>query len=116
MSIPAIASWSATAGATGSAPDLTEVLEQARAKGPCVHDLEYMRDAHMDVLDDWRTQVVRNGQRTTTLEDGREVMMSLTNTCLDCHGSKENFCVTCHDYVGIAPKCYDCHLDVKEAE
>lgn len=94
----------------GTAPDLTEVLEQARTHGTCVEATDYMRDAHMDLLNTWRDTVVRDGQRTYE-RDGQTVMMSLTRTCLDCHGSREDFCTKCHDYVGVTPHCWDCHLD-----
>ena len=103
--------WLAVAsGGTGTAPDLSEVLDSARAHGSCVESSETMRDAHMDLLDSWRDQVVRFGVRTYD-RDGETVTMSLTRTCLGCHGSREEFCTKCHDYVGVEPSCWDCHLD-----
>jgi hypothetical protein len=131
----------------------------AAAYGTCVRPTEYMRKSHMQVLDDWRNLVVRDGKRwevtqlpefTTddiqlqvihvarrnidnTLLDipglgrVRELLdvdataahveagavrfeMSLQNTCMDCHDSKEQFCDQCHDYVEVSPFCWDCHL------
>lgn len=102
-------------GGGGTPPDLTEVLEQARAKGTCVESTEHMRNAHMDLLNDWRDTVVRDGQRFYE-RDGEQVMMSLTRTCLDCHGSREEFCTKCHDYLGVTPHCWDCHLDAVPLE
>ncbi len=102
-------------GGDGTPPDLTDVLERARAKGTCVEEAGHMRDAHMDLLNDWRDTVVRDGQRYYE-RDGEQVMMSLTRTCLDCHGSREEFCTKCHDYLGVTPHCWDCHLDTVPAK
>ena len=55
---------SAASGGSGTPPDFTETLERARANGTCVESTEYMRDAHMDLLNGWRDQVVRSGVRT----------------------------------------------------
>ena len=77
----------------------------------CVRDVEWMRANHMDLLDHWRNEVVRNGVRKDEIS-GRD--MSLTRTCLGCHkgeGRKANFCDRCHDYVGVKPSCWDCHID-----
>jgi len=75
----------------------------------CVETAEFMRANHMDFLIDWRETVVREGHRTWVSEDGREYDMSLTNTCLDCHSNKSDFCDQCHDYVGAQPDCWTCH-------
>lgn len=89
---------------------------QKAAKGPqCVAPTEYMRDNHMEVLDQWRESVVRGDQRFMTLSDGRVIEKSLTHACLDCHQSKEKFCDQCHNYLSVSPYCWDCHVDPKEA-
>jgi len=76
----------------------------------CVESAEYMRANHMYLLiDDWRETVVREGIRTYVSSDGKEYNMSLTETCMDCHSNRAEFCDKCHDYVGGKPNCWDCH-------
>jgi len=100
--------WAAASGAPAEPPDLP------LPEGHCVESLEFMRDSHMDLLITWRDSVVREGNRTYTAKDGSTYDMSLTNTCLTCHGSQEKFCTKCHDYVGITVHCWDCHQDTGE--
>ncbi len=99
--------WYNTAGGTSAAaPEL-----QKPAKGEnCIYPAEYMRANHMEILMDWRDRVVRDNQRIVTV-GGKTYNMSLTGTCLDCHASKEQFCDKCHDYEGVSPYCWDCHVD-----
>jgi len=106
---------SLASGGGGEAPDLSAVLAEAAKKGHCVESQQFMKDAHMDLLDDWRDRVVREGERSYE-RDGKPVLMSLTRTCLDCHGSRERFCTECHDYLGVEPSCWDCHLDIEATE
>ena len=75
----------------------------------CVAPAEEMRSSHMGMLNDWRSAVVRDGERIYTAFDGTKYNMSLSQTCLDCHSSKEKFCDRCHDYLGVKPYCWDCH-------
>jgi hypothetical protein len=78
----------------------------------CVESKEYMRENHMDLLDDWRMDVVRGESRTYKASDGKEYEKSLTNTCMSCHEERTEFCVKCHDYAAVKqPKCWDCHND-----
>ncbi len=98
-------------GLSGS-PETPPLARPANGATECVEDTAFMRTRHMDLLDDWRTRVVRQGQRQyTSTTTGRTYTMSLTKTCLDCHGERASFCDRCHDTVGITPKCYDCHLE-----
>ncbi|MFC1977351.1 sulfate reduction electron transfer complex DsrMKJOP subunit DsrJ [Chloroflexota bacterium] len=76
----------------------------------CIEATLYMRDKHMDLLNDWMESVVRQGTRISVASDGQEYSMSLTGTCMDCHSNKEEFCDQCHNYVGVKPKCWDCHI------
>ncbi|MFC2035550.1 sulfate reduction electron transfer complex DsrMKJOP subunit DsrJ [Chloroflexota bacterium] len=76
----------------------------------CVESAESMRANHMDLLVDWREIVVREGTRIWVASDGKEYNMSLTSTCLDCHSNKAEFCDQCHDYVGVEPYCWNCHV------
>jgi hypothetical protein len=70
-----------------------------------------MRAEHMQILDLWREVVVRGGQRTYTNPKGKEFVMSLSNTCLDCHSNKADFCDKCHNYASVRPYCWDCHIE-----
>ncbi len=83
----------------------------AKASGTqCVEPVEYMRSSHMELLQSWREDVVRNGKRTYTASDGKQYEISLVGTCMSCHTSKKEFCDTCHDYAGVSPNCWDCHV------
>jgi hypothetical protein len=77
----------------------------------CVEDTEYMTANHMDLLNQWRDAVVREGGRDYTSASGRVYTMSLTGTCLDCHGDREDFCTRCHDYSNVEPPCWVCHVE-----
>jgi len=79
----------------------------------CVESTEYMKAWHMDLLNEWRDIVVRDGERIHISSDGRKYEMSLTNTCLKCHSDKKAFCDQCHDYVGVSPYCWDCHIETE---
>jgi hypothetical protein len=80
----------------------------------CVLPRAEMRASHMQVIYEWRETVVRGGGRKTRLADGREVEMSLSNTCLGCHEGQKKFCTACHEYLAVQPFCWDCHFDPKE--
>ncbi len=84
-------------------------LELPEGKERCIEPTSYMRAHHVDVLDMWKETVVREGQRTYRAGDGKEYIMSLTNTCLDCHKAKAKFCDRCHTYVRVSPPCWSCH-------
>ena len=99
--------------ATGKAGYSPE-LEKAAKGETCVRDSAYMVAYHMDLLDTWRDQVVRDGQRYEQLASGRTVERSLSNTCLDCHVNKDAFCDRCHHFVGVDPYCWDCHIVPEE--
>lgn len=97
--------------ATGKASYIPEVKIETEAT-KCIESKEYMRANHMDLLDDWRNEVVRGESRIYTASDGKEYEKSLTNTCMNCHISRTDFCVKCHDYAAVKqPKCWDCHND-----
>ena len=82
----------------------------------CVESKEYMRNKHMQVLDLWRDSTVRTAKRVYVTEDGRAFTMSLQNTCTsaDCHAKVTEFCDRCHNYTGVRPYCWDCHMPPKE--
>jgi len=77
----------------------------------CVMPTDYMREAHMDLLNDWRHSVVRDGERVHISHTGEKFNKSLSETCLDCHHNKETFCDECHNYSAVGqPVCWDCHI------
>jgi hypothetical protein len=107
MALALLPFWHNVARGTGPAPE-PKIVTQEKA---CVAPKQYMRENHMDLLNDWREKVVRDGVRTYRAEDGRLVRMSLSNTCMSCHPNKEQFCDRCHDYMAVSPYCWDCHIE-----
>lgn len=87
-----------------------ELTEKARAAKTCVRETDYMRTEHMQLLDLWRDEVVRNANRVYVYK-GKEYNMSLSNTCMDCHSNKAEFCDKCHAYASVDPYCWDCHIE-----
>ena len=75
----------------------------------CVLPTQEMRDKHMQLLNEWRNEAVRDGNRIFVNAKGQKFAKSLTNTCMSCHPDKAKFCDRCHDTVGVAPYCWDCH-------
>ena len=120
--------WYTWAAGHPGAPPRLELPE-----GRCVEDREWMRDHHMQLLDQWRTAVVREGQSTYVSKAYRTTHeMSLTKTCMGCHTSRETFCDRCHEYADVASLhplrqfgttefgktpgigCWDCHHKAAE--
>ena len=97
-----------TAGAA-AAPD-RELPTNAKE---CVRDTAYMTANHMDLLNQWRDAVVRDGETEYTSPSGATHVMSLTGTCLACHNNTETFCARCHTYADVQLDCWDCHLESK---
>src|SRR5512141_3203840 len=58
---------------------------QKYGKKECVEPKEVMRPDHMQILNNWRDMVVRNGDRVYVNSEGKSFTMSLQNTCLNCH-------------------------------
>lgn len=100
-------------GKAAPAPELKLSLKAKNAK-ECVLSKAEMTTGHMQLLDEWRENVVRTGKRIYLSSNGKEFNMSLTNTCLDCHEEKAEFCDKCHNYASVRPYCWDCHIDPKE--
>lgn len=98
--------YSLAAGEAASPPEL-EIVTEAEE---CVEPASYMRAEHMELLSEWRGLVVRESERTYIAGDGQEHEISLTGTCLDCHSNKSEFCDVCHDYAGVEPNCWQCHI------
>jgi hypothetical protein len=126
----------ASGGATGRPdleyPDRTDqTLFASEADYHCVEDVGYIRASHMELLNQWRNAVVRDGERYYTSRDyGDRYEMSLTGTCMRCHQNREAFCARCHEYADVKsyhrldafaenqpPQygvfCWDCHLPMQ---
>ena len=101
------------AGKAAKAPD-PELTAKAKEAKECVEETSYMKSSHMQLLDEWRNTVVRDGERYYKAKNGKVYYKSLQTTCLDCHSNKSKFCDQCHDYVGIDPYCWTCHIEPKE--
>ena len=101
--------FDALAGAQAHAPQ----LRLPECQGRCVLPAGEMRAAHMRLLDRWRDEAVRRGERIVTTWDGRRLEKSLTRTCLGCHTDRDAFCDRCHEFVAVAPYCWDCHVTPK---
>ncbi len=91
-------------------PEIVVKTRNLHGKDKCVMPVEYMRASHMRLLADWRETVVRTGTRSYVSSDGRTFRRSLTDTCLDCHSNKSEFCDRCHQYVAAQPNCWNCHV------
>ena len=81
-----------------------------RAGSRCVEPAAWMRANHPALLDRWRNEVVREGRREYRSSTGGTHVMSLTGTCLRCHGGRAAFCNRCHDYAGVNETCWECHV------
>ena len=93
-------------------PELSTVAKKA---GRCVESKEFMTTEHMKLLDKWRMEVVRDGERYYTSTEGKIYYKSLQVTCMECHSNKSEFCDKCHNYAGVDPFCWDCHIAPKES-
>ena len=87
------------------------VLPKLESQKECVGTKQFMRDNHMILLNDWRNEVVREGNRKYISYDNKTYNMSLEKTCLNCHTDTKQFCDQCHNYLGESPYCWDCHIE-----
>ena len=92
-------------------PSLDTPAIKALPEKKCVEDTQFMITTHMQFLNDWRDQALRDGKRWYVNKEGKKVWISLQNTCLKCHSNKKEFCNKCHNYAGVDPYCWDCHYD-----
>ncbi len=92
--------------------------EKQYGKKQCVESKEFMRAEHMQLLNNWRDSVVRDGYRgyKSDSDPSKRFNMSLQNGCMQCHSSKKKFCDECHNYMAVKPYCWDCHIAPKEDE
>jgi len=80
----------------------------------CVAPASEMRASHMQLLNEWRDEVLRDGERQLVTVDGKQYGRGLQLACMQCHTSKEKFCDSCHEYASVKPYCWDCHLSPEE--
>jgi len=81
----------------------------------CVLPAKEMKDTHMQLLNEWRDEVLRHDDRVMVEVDGKKYRKGLQTTCMQCHTSKEKFCDSCHEYASVKPYCWDCHLTPAQA-
>ena len=99
----------------GKAPE-PELTAKAKEAKECVEETTFMRTSHMKLLDRWRNEVVRSGERYYTADNGKVYYKSLQVTCMDCHSNKSKFCDQCHNYMAVVPFCWECHIEPKESK
>ncbi len=100
----------------GGSPEVPELKLPTNGSTECVESTDYMRAEHMDLLNQWRDNVVRKGERDYVSTTSEKVYdMSLSRTCMDCHSNKAEFCDACHTYLAVSPYCWDCHVEPKGA-
>ena len=85
-------------------------LEKPKDAKECVLPAKEMRTSHMQLLNEWRDEVLRTGDRAYFELEGKMYQKSLQNACMKCHTSKKKFCDKCHVYSSVNPYCWDCHL------
>ena len=103
-------------GKSASPPEIkvdTPVIQKLSEKR-CLEPTAYMKANHMQLLNTWRQAVVREGESVYVASDGKNYRMSLSNTCLYCHSNKDQFCDRCHNYEGVKPGCWSCHVVPQE--
>ncbi len=101
---------------TEESPEVPKLQLPTNGSTECVEATEFMRTDHMDLLNQWRDDVVRKGQRDyVSSSNGKIFDMSLSRTCMDCHSNKAEFCDACHTYMAVTPFCWDCHVEPKGA-
>ena len=104
--------WYTLGASNGSGTGPPE-LEKPKDATRCVEDTQFMTANHMDLLNQWRDAVVREGKKEYTSSSGEKYLMSLTGTCMGCHTDRSTFCARCHDYTDVEPGCWDCHIERK---
>ena len=96
--------------------DTPAILQMSELDRKCVEPKSFMRAEHMQLLNNWRDSVVRDGNRQYISSTGKHYNMSLQNECLKCHSNKKKFCDECHNYMAVNPYCFNCHIAPKEDE
>ncbi|TVM25368.1 sulfate reduction electron transfer complex DsrMKJOP subunit DsrJ, partial [Oceanidesulfovibrio marinus] len=76
--------------------DKTPELALPEDQDKCNEAADYMKANHMQMLNDWRDRVVRQGERLYPAPAGKVSEMSMQNNCMKCHTNKAEFCDQCH--------------------
>lgn len=92
-------------------PDI--VLPAKKNQQECVESAQYMLSNHMKLLDKWRNDFVRKGQRFYISSTGKKYEISFEKSCLKCHSNTTQFCDRCHNYMGVTPSCWNCHIEAR---
>ena len=78
MAVPAIIDIDKSSAAQEPEISLdTPAINAMGADAKCIYDTEYMRHHHMEILADWKVQVVRYNNDILITKDGKEYHMSL---------------------------------------
>ncbi len=107
--------WWYQAGKASTKTPEPELSARAKEAGECIEAKTFMRTQHMKILDGWRNEAVRGADRFYKSSSGKIYEKSLQNTCMECHSNKRKFCDQCHNYAGVTPYCWDCHMAPKES-
>lgn len=89
-------------------------LEKPVGYKECVKPLKYMQESHMELLNQWRDEALREGKREQVEAGGALYDKSLQRGCMHCHTSKKKFCDRCHVFASVYPYCWDCHVPPQE--
>jgi len=87
---------------------LPSAMVENSSEEPCVLPSTFMRSSHMQLLDEWRDDVVRRGNSQFVSTDGRVFEKSLSKTCMECHSMQQ--CENCHQSLNVHTYCWDCHV------
>lgn len=119
-------------GKANAGPAIPVVQQTATTQ--CVEPAAYMRANHMQLLNQWRDAVIRDGKTEYVNSQGKTFEISL-QSCLQCHSTgtvpnaggvsnpalstggvsnpanntSNQFCVACHNYASVKPTCWSCH-------
>lgn len=85
-------------------------IELPKGEKECIEDVQFMRDQHMRLLNEWRDEALRKENRVYVATSGKKWNISLQNTCMKCHNDYEGFCQKCHKANGVDPYCWTCHI------
>ena len=108
-------------GKTVAAPDpkldTPAIQKLAEKDRKCVMPTDYMRANHMQIAG--RLAGIGGPNRRPAgavfvNPEGKKFLASLSNTCMECHSNKTQFCDQCHNYVAVTPNCFGCHLDKEQ--
>ncbi len=91
-------------------------LQLPKGQTDCIEATEFMRAEHMQLLNTWRDEAIRDGKRVYTASNGKQYDISLQNTCMKCHANKAEFCDKCHNAASVSPYCWTCHIEPRGNE